>query len=164
MLEGVGKSGCPMQNETMSLPWRTRPLTSARTTKAFSVPRLSPRRLILSAVFGKSDGGFIAHLHFSHSYYFSSAAQPDRETSCPPAPACLARRSSRCRAAIGVSNVRGHPSISAHARQYALRSQTDEVAMQATTTRAVPRARAKDACRLRTAARAACAGDQAEES
>src|SRR6478609_324067 len=36
---GAGKSGCPMQNEMMSLPVRARLLTSASTTKAFSVPR-----------------------------------------------------------------------------------------------------------------------------
>ena len=36
---GAGKSGCPMQKLMMSLPWRASALTSARTTKAFSVPR-----------------------------------------------------------------------------------------------------------------------------
>ena len=46
MFTGVGKSGWPMQKEMMSRPWRTSALTSASTTKAFSVPRLSPRRLI----------------------------------------------------------------------------------------------------------------------
>src|SRR6478672_7220223 len=44
MLRGVGKSGCPMQNETMSLPDRASALTSASTTNAFSVPSDSARR------------------------------------------------------------------------------------------------------------------------
>src|SRR6185436_2400521 len=44
---GAGKSGCPMQKLMMSLPWRARALTSASTTKAFSVPRDSARLLIL---------------------------------------------------------------------------------------------------------------------
>src|SRR6185503_18953782 len=38
-LSGAGKSGCPMQKLTMSLPPRASAFTSARTTKAFSVPR-----------------------------------------------------------------------------------------------------------------------------
>src|SRR6185295_11372396 len=43
---GAGKSGWPMQKLMMSLPARASALTSARTTKAFSVPRLEARRLI----------------------------------------------------------------------------------------------------------------------
>src|SRR3954470_5964425 len=43
---GAGKSGWPMQKLMMSLPWRARALTSASTTKAFSVPRAPERRLI----------------------------------------------------------------------------------------------------------------------
>src|SRR3970282_1948764 len=42
----AGKSGWPMQKLMMSLPWRARAFTSARTTKAFSVPRLRARRLM----------------------------------------------------------------------------------------------------------------------
>src|SRR3954471_10447020 len=45
---GAGKSGWPMQKLMMSFPCRARAFTSARTTKAFSVPRLSARRLIFS--------------------------------------------------------------------------------------------------------------------
>src|SRR5688572_32839094 len=45
-LSGAGKSGWPMQKLMMSLPWRASALTSASTTKAFSVPRLLARRLI----------------------------------------------------------------------------------------------------------------------
>src|SRR6185295_16732629 len=45
-LSGAGKSGWPMQKLTMSLPERASAFTSARTTKAFSVPRLWARRLI----------------------------------------------------------------------------------------------------------------------
>src|SRR5882672_4864115 len=44
MWTGVGKSGCPMQNEITSRPARSSWLTSARTTNAFSVPRLPARR------------------------------------------------------------------------------------------------------------------------
>ena len=42
---GAGKSGWPMQKLMTSFPWRARAFTSARTTKAFSVPRLAARRL-----------------------------------------------------------------------------------------------------------------------
>src|SRR5258706_10357391 len=44
---GAGKSGWPMQKLMMSLPWRASALTSASTTKAFSVPRDCARLLIL---------------------------------------------------------------------------------------------------------------------
>src|SRR5712671_4171408 len=47
MFAGVWKSGWPMQNEMTSLPLRTSSFTSARTTKAFSVPSSAVRRLIL---------------------------------------------------------------------------------------------------------------------
>src|SRR5713226_10556015 len=47
MFVGVWKSGWPMQNEMTSLPLRTSSFTSARTTKAFSVPSSAVRRLIL---------------------------------------------------------------------------------------------------------------------
>src|SRR5512147_1995844 len=43
---GAGKSGWPMQKLMMSFPWRARAVTSASTTKAFSVPREAARRLI----------------------------------------------------------------------------------------------------------------------
>src|SRR6185503_19513886 len=43
---GAGKSGWPMQKLMMSLPWRASALTSARTTKAFSVPRACARLLM----------------------------------------------------------------------------------------------------------------------
>src|SRR5258708_40125789 len=43
---GAGKSGWPMQKLMMSLPWRASALTSASTTKAFSVPRDWERLLI----------------------------------------------------------------------------------------------------------------------
>src|SRR3954470_18728236 len=46
---GAGKSGWPMQKLMMSLPWRARAVTSASTTKAFSVPRLAARRLTCGA-------------------------------------------------------------------------------------------------------------------
>src|SRR6186997_1114533 len=45
-LSGAGKSGWPMQKLMMSLPWRASAFTSARTTKAFSVPSDFARRLI----------------------------------------------------------------------------------------------------------------------
>src|SRR5258706_14874394 len=44
---GAGKSGWPMQKLTMSLPCAASALTSASTTKAFSVPRDAARLLIL---------------------------------------------------------------------------------------------------------------------
>src|SRR5882672_5670465 len=44
-----------MQKEMMSLPWRTSSFTSARTTKAFSVPRFSVRRL-MRGMSGRSGG------------------------------------------------------------------------------------------------------------
>src|SRR5258706_7840574 len=44
---GAGKSGWPMQKLMMSLPWRASALTSASTTKAFSVPSDCARLLIL---------------------------------------------------------------------------------------------------------------------
>src|SRR3954469_25333264 len=43
---GAGKSGWPMQKLMMSFPWRASAFTSASTTNAFSVPRLSARLLI----------------------------------------------------------------------------------------------------------------------
>src|SRR4051812_14068523 len=53
---GAGKSGWPMQKLTMSLPARASAVTSASTTKAFSVPK--PRALLLisgmAAVYEKS--------------------------------------------------------------------------------------------------------------
>ncbi len=58
MLPGVGKSGCPMQNDTMSLPCRTSAFTSARTTNAFSVPSDSARRESFAAVTEDSRGTF----------------------------------------------------------------------------------------------------------
>src|SRR5262245_33131695 len=42
---GAGKSGCPMQKLMMSLPCAARAVTSASTTKAFSVPRDNARLL-----------------------------------------------------------------------------------------------------------------------
>src|SRR6185369_13380761 len=43
---GAGKSGWPMQKLMRSRPWRASAFTSARTTKAFSVPRLAARLLM----------------------------------------------------------------------------------------------------------------------
>jgi hypothetical protein len=43
---GCRKVGLAMQKLMMSFPWRARALTSASTTKAFSVPRAEARRLI----------------------------------------------------------------------------------------------------------------------
>src|SRR6266850_927207 len=58
MFAGVWKSGWPMQKEMRSFPLRASSFTSARTTKAFSVPRFSVRRLILgiSAMSGDVKG------------------------------------------------------------------------------------------------------------
>src|SRR3954454_5894226 len=44
---GAGKSGWPMQKLMMSFPWRASAFTSASTTNAFSVPRLSALRLMV---------------------------------------------------------------------------------------------------------------------
>src|SRR5574340_1818066 len=60
MLPGVGKSGCPMQNGTMSRPERASALTSASTTNAFSVPSASPRRERRGTVWAALTGGPIA--------------------------------------------------------------------------------------------------------
>src|SRR3954471_16426122 len=54
---GAGKSGWPMQKLMMSLPWRARAVTSASTTKAFSVPRLAARRLTCGAEAGAVKAG-----------------------------------------------------------------------------------------------------------
>src|SRR5262245_36107675 len=58
ILLGVGKSGWPMQNETMSLPCLASALTSASTTNAFSVPSDSARRESFVAVDPLSCGAF----------------------------------------------------------------------------------------------------------
>src|SRR6185503_5381809 len=55
---GAGKSGWPMQKLTMSLPWAASALTSASTTKAFSVPRDCARLLIWGmAYFSRAGSG-----------------------------------------------------------------------------------------------------------
>src|SRR3954454_2652461 len=53
---GAGKSGWPMQKLMMSLPVRASALTSASTTKAFSVPRAAARRLISGMGIGRLIG------------------------------------------------------------------------------------------------------------
>src|SRR5258706_6286842 len=53
-----------MQNEMMSLPWRTSSFTSASTTKAFSVPRFSVRRL-MRGIGGRQAGAREAILAYA---------------------------------------------------------------------------------------------------
>jgi hypothetical protein len=76
MFSGVGKSGWPMQKETISLPWRTSALTSASTTKAFSVPSDSARRDSLRPASAVSFGAFIVLL----LAVADSVADTDRES------------------------------------------------------------------------------------
>ncbi len=59
MCAGVAKSGCPMQKEMMSRPWRISAVTSASTTKAFSVPRSAVRRLIAGMGAKSSNAGAV---------------------------------------------------------------------------------------------------------
>src|SRR5258706_13248041 len=66
---GAGKSGWPMQKLMMSLPWRASALTSASTTKAFSVPRDSARLLILS----------MRYSSFAESAHIDAAIAPLRK-------------------------------------------------------------------------------------
>src|SRR3954452_8021664 len=53
---GAGKAGWPMQKLMMALPVRASALTSASTTKAFSVPRAAARRLISGMGIGRLIG------------------------------------------------------------------------------------------------------------
>src|SRR5262245_56749106 len=53
LFAGLGKSGWPMQNETMERPFASRSATSWSTTKAFSVPR-APDRFDMGSMMGSS--------------------------------------------------------------------------------------------------------------
>src|SRR6185295_12972935 len=79
---GAGKSGWPMQKLMMSLPWRASALTSASTTKAFSVPRDSARLLIL----------VMGYFNFSESAGADLAVAPFRELEAADFPAEHVRR------------------------------------------------------------------------
>src|SRR4051812_10817131 len=79
---GAGKSGWPMQKLMMSLPCRASAFTSARTTKAFSVPRLAARRLTAGAEVGV-DGGMAMTRIFENSRLYRSKIAAD------PAPPML---------------------------------------------------------------------------
>src|SRR5688572_15302822 len=72
-LSGAGKSGWPMQKLMMSLPWRASALTSASTTKAFSVPRDCARLLML----------IMAYFNFEESVRPHRSVAPFRELEAP---------------------------------------------------------------------------------
>src|SRR5258706_9318105 len=75
---GAGKSGWPMQKLMMSLPWRASALTSASTTKAFSVPSDCARLLIFVMAyfnFPDSTGAHLAVTPFGQLETPDAAAQ-----------------------------------------------------------------------------------------
>ena len=150
---GVGKSGWPMQNDTMSLPSRSSALTSARTTKAFSVPSDSARR--------ESRGG-VAPLR--------CGALIGRAPSAPLAVelAEVLPGGRRHVAAFGpaaahgqlVDHARGRPSPSARGRRSSSPARTAPAAARPTTRRE-PGPLVPGRSPARTPARAACAADRA---